>query len=43
MLMSCLCVYSDAYILVSRTIAVAKLAAGRRNNNIQVLFENCEK
>ena len=43
MLMSRLCVYSHAYILVSGTIAVAKLAAVRWNNNIQVLFENCEK
>ena len=34
MLMSHLCVYSDAYIAVSGTIALAKLAAGRRNNNI---------
>ena len=38
MLMSHLCVYSDVYIAVSGTIALAKLAAGRRNNNIWKLY-----
>ena len=41
MLRSSLCDYSDSYILVSGTITVAPLAAGRRNNNIQVVFKNC--
>ena len=36
-----LCNYSDAYILVSRTTTVAELAAGRHNNNIQVVFKIC--
>ena len=31
-----LCYYSDEYILVSGTITVAKVTAGRRNNGIQV-------
>ena len=33
--------YFDAYVLVSGTKAVAEVAAGRGNNNIQVLFKNC--
>ena len=41
MLMSNLCDYSDAYILVSGTITVAELAAGGGNNNIQVVFKHC--
>ena len=41
MLRSGLCGDSDAYIYiyVSGTITVAQLAAGRGNNNIQVLLE----
>ena len=38
---STLCDYSDAYILVSGFITIDKLAAGRSNNNIQVVFKNC--
>ena len=30
--------YSDAYILVSRTITVAALVAGGGDNNMQVVF-----
>ena len=41
MLWSSLCDYSDAYIIVSGTITVAALAAGGRNNNIQLVFKNC--
>ena len=41
MLRSSLCDYSDAYIFVSGTITVGALAAGGRNNNIQVVFKNC--
>ena len=41
MLKSSLYDYSDAYILVSGTITVVTLAAGGRNNNIQVVFKNC--
>ena len=41
MLRSSLCDYSDTYIIVSGTVTVAALAAGRGNNNIQVVFENC--
>ena len=33
--------YSDAYILLSGTITIAELAAGGRNNNIQVVSKNC--
>ena len=33
--------YSDAYILVSGTIIAASLAAGRGNNDIEVVFKNC--
>ena len=40
MLILSLCDYSDAYILVSGTIAVAELAAGGGNNNIQKVFKN---
>ena len=32
---------TDAYILVSGTIAVAEVAAVGGNNNIQVVFKNC--
>ena len=41
MLRSSLCDYSDTYIIVSGTVTVAALAAGRGNNHIQVVFENC--
>ena len=41
MLRSSLCDYSNAYILVSGTIAVTELAAGRGNNGIQLVFKNC--
>ena len=41
MLKSSLCDYSDAYILVSGTVTVAELAAGRGNNDIEVVFKNC--
>ena len=41
MLRSSLCDYSDAYMLVSGTITVAALTAGRGNNNMQVVFKNC--
>ena len=41
MLKSRLCGYSDVYVLVSGTTTVAALAAGRRNNNIEVVFKNC--
>ena len=40
MLRSSLCDYSDAYILLSGTIAVAEVAAGRGNNGLQVVFKN---
>ena len=40
-LRSSLCDYNDAYILVSGTITVTELAAGRWNNNIQRVFINC--
>ena len=40
MLRSSLCDFSDAYILVSRTITVAALAAGGGNNIIKVVFKN---
>ena len=35
---SSLCDYNDAYILISGTITVAALAAGRGNNNMQVVI-----
>ena len=35
------CDYSDAYILVSGTITVAEVVAGRGNNNKQSAFKNC--
>ena len=38
---SILCDYSDAYILVSGTISVEKLAASRGNKGIEVVFKNC--
>ena len=41
MLKSSLRDYSDAYILVSGTITVAALAAGRGNNGLEVVFKNC--
>ena len=41
MLRSGLCDYSDAYILASRTATAAALAAGGRNNHIQVVFRKC--
>ena len=41
MLDSILCDYTDAFKLVSGTITVVELAAGRDNNNIQVIFKNC--
>ena len=41
MLRSSLCDYSDTYILVSGTITVTELAAGRGNNGIQLVFKNC--
>ena len=41
MLQSSLCDDSDPYILVSWTITVAEVAAGRENNNIEVVFTNC--
>ena len=44
MLKSCLCEYSDAYILVKGTITVANSAAqGQANNgsNKTVIFKNC--
>ena len=40
-LRSSLCDYSDAYILVSGTIAVAELAGAWGNNDIRLLFTNC--
>ena len=39
MLKSSLCGYKDAYILVSRTITVAALAAGGGNNGKNVIFK----
>ena len=41
MLTSNLCDYSDAYILVSRTITIAESATCRENSNIEVVFKNC--
>ena len=41
MLRSRLSDYSDTYILVSGTIAIAALSGGGGNNNIQVVFRNC--
>ena len=41
MLKSSLCGYSDAYILVSGTIAAAEIAASGGNNNVQLVFKNC--
>ena len=40
MLRSNVCGCSDAYIVVSGTITVARLAEGGGNNNIQVAFKN---
>ena len=39
MLSLSLCDYSDAYILVSGTIAVSELAASGGNNNMQKVFK----
>ena len=41
MLISSVCGYSDAYILVSGNITVAALASGGGNNDMQVAFKNC--
>ena len=41
MLRLSLCHYSDAYILLSGTMSVAELQAGRGNNGIEVVFKNC--
>ena len=41
MLRSVLSDFSYAYIIVTGTITVTALVAGRGNNNIQVIFENC--
>ena len=42
MLKSSLCDYSDAYILVSRAMTVARQAGDNPNNvNKEVLFKNC--
>ena len=41
MLRSVLSDFSYAYIIVTGTITVTALVAGRGNNNIQVVFENC--
>ena len=41
MIKSSLCDYTDTCILVSGTITVSELAAGRDNNIIQVVFKNC--
>ena len=38
---SSLCDYSDAYILVNRTITVAELVAGGGNNNKKITLKNC--
>ena len=40
MLKTSLCDCSDAYILVRKTIAAAELAAGGRNNNVEIFFYN---
>ena len=41
MLSSNLCDSNDAYILVSGTITVTEVTAGRGNNGIEVVFKNC--
>ena len=41
MLRSSLSDYSNTYIVVSGTIAIAALSGGGGNNNIQVVFRNC--
>ena len=41
MVKSSLCDYSDAYILVSGTVIVVELAAGRKNNVIEIAFKDC--
>ena len=44
MLQSSLCDYSDAYILLKRTITVSNTAVSlpaANNNSIEVVFSNC--
>ena len=41
MLKSSLFDYSEVQILVSRTIIVEELAAGKANNGVEVVFKNC--
>ena len=41
MLYSNVCDHRDAYVLVSGTAIVVELAAGRENNNLEVVFKNC--
>ena len=42
MLKSSLCNYSDAYILVNKTISIASQAGDNANNgNKKVVFKNC--
>ena len=41
MLRSSFCDYSDAYILVSRTITVAELVTSGGKNGIEKVFQNC--
>ena len=41
MLRSNLCGTNDAQILVSGTITVTEVTAGRGNNGIEVVFNNC--
>ena len=41
MLKSSLFDYSEVQILVSRTIIVEELAAGKANNDVEVVFKNC--
>ena len=41
MLRSNLCDSYDSYILVSGTITVTEVTAGRGNNGIEVVFKNC--
>ena len=42
LLKSSLCDYNDAYILMSGTITVSEGVAGGRNNNIELIFKNCD-
>ena len=39
-LRSSLCDYSHAYILVSGTLTIADLAAGKENKNLEVVFKS---